>query len=138
MRKTAYLYFGLAVLLAVPAAIRAQDNAASLAVSHAVHDQAETKELREKLADASAAEQRNDIVGAAKIYQESVALSQTIGSTGIEPLSRAAIGGLARTALALARDAQSRQDYWRGGHAGEARAQGGSQKSGRDRVQGTE
>ncbi|HTB85325.1 MAG TPA: hypothetical protein VK742_16885 [Candidatus Sulfotelmatobacter sp.] len=112
MRKTAYLYFGLAVLLAIPAAVRAQDNAAALAVQQAVLNQAKTKELREKLADASAAEQRNDITGAAKIYQESVSLAQEIGSTGIEPLSAAAIGGLARTALALARDAQSRQDYY--------------------------
>src|ERR1700749_211155 len=101
MRKTAYLYIGLAMLLAIPTALRAQDNDAALAINQAVLDQAKTKELREKLADAAAAEQRNDIAGAAKIYQEANELVKEIGSTGIDPERRATLAGLSRTCLAL-------------------------------------
>ena len=110
MIKSAHLYLGLAVLLAFPAILPAQDNNASAAVNEAVLRQAKTIELRQKLADAAATAQRNDVIGAAKLYQEAVTLADEIGS-GIEPETQQAIAGLSATDMALARDAQSRADY---------------------------
>ncbi|HEV2693738.1 MAG TPA: hypothetical protein VG347_12675 [Verrucomicrobiae bacterium] len=109
MIKSAHLYLGLAVLLALPAIVPAQDNNASMAVNEAVLRQAKAIELNNKLAEAAAAAQHNDIIGAAKLYQDAVTLGQEIGS--IEPQTQQAIAGLAATSLALARDAQSRTDY---------------------------
>jgi len=109
MIKSAHLYLGLAVLLALPATVPAQDNSASVAVNEAVLRQAKAIELRAKLAEAAATAQRRDIIGAAKLYQESVTLGQEIGS--IQPETGQAIAGLTATSMALARDAQSRTDY---------------------------
>src|ERR1035437_10304138 len=48
-------------------------------------------------------------VNPAKLYQESVTLAQQIGS-GIDVETQQAVAGLTSTRLALARDAQSRND----------------------------
>ena len=111
MIKSAYLYLGLAALLALPAAVPAQDNSAALAVNEAVLRQAKTLDLRAKLNEAKAVAQHNDVIGAAKLYQEAVTLAQEIGSAGIEAESQQANAGLAAASLALAREAQARQDY---------------------------
>ncbi len=79
MIKSAHLYLGLAVLLALPAIVPAQDNSASLAVNEAVLRQAKAIELNSKLADAAAAAQHNDIIGADKLYQDAISLEQEIG-----------------------------------------------------------
>jgi tetratricopeptide (TPR) repeat protein len=109
MTKAALFLFGLAALLVLPSVVIAQDNSATLAVNEAVLRQANTIVLRQKLVDAQAAAQHGNIVVAAKIYQESCALAEEIGS-GIDAESAQAKAGLASTRLALARDAQSRGD----------------------------
>jgi len=108
MTKAAYLSFGLAALLFSPAAMLAQDNSAvGMAVHQSVLNQANTIVLRQKLADAQAVAQGGDIFNAAKLYQECVDLTQTIGS-GIDAETAQAIAGLSSTSMVLARDAQSR------------------------------
>jgi tetratricopeptide (TPR) repeat protein len=111
MIKATHLSLGLAALLVLPAAALAQDNdsAIGMAVHQSVLNQANTIVLRQKLADAQAATQRGDIVGAAKLYQDSVTLAQEIGS-GIDAETAQAVAGLSYTSLILARDAQSRGD----------------------------
>jgi len=111
MTKAAILFFGLAALIALPATKSvAQDNATAIAVNEAVMRQANTILLRQKLTEAQSVEQRGDIVGAAKIYQECCDLVEKIGS-GVDAESAQAKNGLANTRLTLARAAQSRGDY---------------------------
>jgi tetratricopeptide (TPR) repeat protein len=109
MIKATHLSLGLAAMLVLPAAAFAQDSAIGMAVQQSVLNQANTIVLRQKLADAQAATQRGDIVGAAKLYQDSVTLAQEIGS-GIDAETAQAVAGLSYTSLILARDAQSRGD----------------------------
>jgi type II secretory pathway component GspD/PulD (secretin)/tetratricopeptide (TPR) repeat protein len=110
MTKAALFTLGLAALLGFPAAVPAQDNSAiGAATTEAVMRQANTIVLRQKLSDARATAQRGDIPGAAKLYQESCTLVQQIGS-GIDAETTQAVAGLTATRLALARDAQGRQD----------------------------
>ena len=109
MIKAALFTLGLAALLALPATMTAQDNAVTLAVNQAVLNQANTIVLQGKLSDAKAMAQRGDILGAAKQYQESLALAQQIGS-GIDAETAQAVAGVVSTRLALARQAQSRGD----------------------------
>ena len=109
MTKAAFISLGLAALVVFPATVPAQDNPANFAVNEAVMRQANTIVLRQKLSDARAVAQRGDIVNAAKLYQESVTLAQQIGS-GIDVETQQAVAGLTSTRLALARDAQSRND----------------------------
>ncbi|HSY16874.1 MAG TPA: tetratricopeptide repeat protein, partial [Candidatus Acidoferrales bacterium] len=109
MIKSAHLYLGLAALLAMPAIVPAQDNPTTIAVNEAVLRQSKAIELQQKLADAAAAAQRNNISDAAKLYQDAVSLTKETGP--IQPQTQQAIAGLTVTEMALARDAQSRQDY---------------------------
>jgi tetratricopeptide (TPR) repeat protein len=116
MIKAAHLSLGLAALLILPAAMRAQDsnaatnNAVSLAVNQAVLDQYNTRVLHEKLDAASATAQRGDTIGAVKLYQECVKLGQQIGPSAQTETAQA-IAGLTSTSLALGRAAQSQGDY---------------------------
>jgi type II secretory pathway component GspD/PulD (secretin)/tetratricopeptide (TPR) repeat protein len=114
MTKAALLFFGLAALVALPAALPAQDNSNSSAVNQAVTEavlrQANTIVLRQKLADASRANQAGDTEAAAKLYQASCELVLQIGS-GIDIEAAQAMSGLASTRLALAREDQAHGDY---------------------------
>jgi tetratricopeptide (TPR) repeat protein len=116
MTKAAFISLGLAALVVFPAAVFAQDTPAAAAVNEAVMRQANTIVLRQKLSDARAVEQRGDLANAAKLYQESVALAEEIGS-GIDAETQQAVAGLVATRLTLAREAQS------GGDLREANAQ---------------
>jgi tetratricopeptide (TPR) repeat protein len=111
MTKAAILCFGLAALVALPATVLAQDDndSTAMAVNEAVLRQANTIVLRDKLAEASRANQSGDIVTAAKLYQESCELVQQIGS-GIDPEAAQAVSGLATTRLALAKQDQANGD----------------------------
>ncbi|MBW8865015.1 MAG: hypothetical protein JF609_08860, partial [Verrucomicrobia bacterium] len=111
MIKSAHLYIGLAALLAIPAIVPAQDTSADAAVKEAVLRQANTITLRQKLAEAAGVQQRGDIAGAAKLYQDSVTLAQGIGPAYIEAETQQAVAGLTATSMALARAAQARTDY---------------------------
>jgi hypothetical protein len=113
MTKAAILFLGLATLIAAPASAPAQDSSSSAvneAVNEAVLRQANTIVLRQKLAEARSASQAGDIVGAAKLYQESCDLVSQIGS-GIDMEAAQAVNGLASTRLELARQDQTRGDY---------------------------
>ncbi len=72
--------------------------------------QAETIVLRQKLADAVAAEGRKDMVGAAKLYEDAYALVQRIGA-GIDAEAEQAKKGLSQLRLTLAEDAAKRGDW---------------------------
>ena len=106
MTKASIFILGLAAFVALPAELRAQDNSTQIAVNEAVLRQANTIVLRQKLAEARALDQRGDIMGAAKLYQECCELAQQIGS-GIDPEAAEAVSGLTRTRLTLARQYQS-------------------------------
>jgi tetratricopeptide (TPR) repeat protein len=110
MTKAALLTLGLAVAIALPATVPAQESSTTIAVNEAVLRQANTIVLRQKLAEARSKEQRGDTVAAAKLYQESCELVQKIGS-GIDPEAAQAVSGLTNTRLTLARADQARADY---------------------------
>ena len=109
MTKAALLFLGLAALVALPAAVPAQDNSTAVAVNEAVLRQANTIVLRQKLAEARRVAQSGETAAAAKLYQESCELVSQIGS-GVDAEHDQAVSGLAGTRLALARTAQSRGD----------------------------
>lgn len=111
MIKPLHFSILVAALFVLPSPGNAQDNAASLAINEAVKRQADTIVLRQKISEAKALAQRNDVIGAAKTYQEAVSLAQEIGPAGIEAESQQAISGLTTASLSLAKDAQSRGDY---------------------------
>lgn len=110
MIKAAFISIGLATLVAFPAMLPAQDNSpATTAVKEAVLRQAKAIDLRNKLSDAKAAQQRGDIANAAMLYQEACTLAEQIGS-GIDAETRDAVDGLTTTRMALARNAQANHD----------------------------
>src|SRR5579859_4411223 len=104
MTKAASILLGFAALVFLPGAVPAQDNnaAVSAADSEAVLRQAHRIDLRQKLADARAAEQRGEIVDAAKLYQESCNLAANIGVDSIPEETGQAMAGLTTTRLRLA------------------------------------
>jgi len=109
MTKAALIFFGLAALLALPAAVPAQDTSTAIAVNEAVLRQANTIVLRQKLTDARRTELAGDTVAAAKLYQESCEMVGQIGS-GIDSEAAQAMNGLSRTRLTLAREDQAHGD----------------------------
>ena len=124
MIKAAPVLFGLAALVFFSGTAPAQDtttpnSAAPVAGSAAITDadteavmrQANTIVLRQKLVDARAAAQHGDTFNAAKLYADACGLAEKIGS-GIDDETLQAVTGLTATRLALARDAESRGDYF--------------------------
>src|SRR5215831_7371667 len=103
--KAANLLLGLTLLLAPATVSRAQAPAQETAVNEAVMRQANRVALRQKLADASAAQQRRDLANAAKLYDDSWSLVQSIGVANVEAEAAQARAGLAAVRLELARAA---------------------------------
>jgi type II secretory pathway component GspD/PulD (secretin)/tetratricopeptide (TPR) repeat protein len=97
------------MLTAVPAS-KAQTPPQETAVNEAVYRQANRITLRQKLADAQAAQERRALPTAAKLYDEAWELVQSIGS-GVDAERDQAIAGLAAVRLELARAAQRKGDY---------------------------
>ena len=85
-------------------------SAVEVANNQALLRQAETVTLRQKLVAAANAEQAGQTVGAAKLYQEAADLTEQIGA-GIDAETALTVAGLARTRLALAREAQTHRDF---------------------------
>jgi general secretion pathway protein D len=85
----------------------AQQTGPETAVQEAVRRQADTISLRNKLAEAQAAEHRGDLPAAAKLYEDSLNLVHSIGNNGIEAETAATVSGLTNVRLALAHAAQS-------------------------------
>jgi hypothetical protein len=109
MTKAVSLSLGFILLMATAAALPAQTSSTDMAVNEAVIRQANTIVLRQKLEDAKNAAARGDMVGAAKLYEDSYSLVQQIGS-GIDAETAQTVAGLAGTRLTLARQAQGRGD----------------------------
>jgi Flp pilus assembly secretin CpaC/tetratricopeptide (TPR) repeat protein len=110
MIKAALQILCLITLLAAPA-LRAQTgDAAALATDEAVRRQALRIKLKQELADAQAAQQRNDLVEASRLYQDCYQYAQIIGPPADIYMSDI-ISGRNTVLLALAREDQDRHDY---------------------------
>src|SRR5688572_25617263 len=80
------------------------------AVRESVRREAAKIELRQKLADAQAAQRRGELSAAAKLYEDALALVDKI-STGVEMEHREVVKGIAGTRVALAEQAIRRGDF---------------------------
>jgi len=109
MIKAATLSLAFILLLAA-AVSSAQTPPEETAVNEAVYRQANRITLRQKLADARAAQDRHALSTAAKLYDDAWELVQKIGS-GVDPERDQTIAGLATVRLELAREAQRHGDY---------------------------
>ena len=110
MTKAAYLSIGLIVLSGTVVIGRAQSTATDTAIKQAVQREADRVTLRQKIAEAQAAEARKDIPAAAKLYEEAYKLVLGIGNN-IDAEKSATISGYASIQLELARAAQKNGDY---------------------------
>ena len=98
------------LLLAAPLAAQQQPPPpAQLATDEAVRRQEALILLRKSLARANEAVQARDLVGASRLYEESLRFGQQVGA-GAEVEMRETISGLASVRLELARQAQRRMD----------------------------
>lgn len=100
----------LTLLLGMVLSLPAQNTPVDSAVQIAVHRQADQIALRQKLVDARAAEQRQDLPTAAKLYGDAWRLVENIGP-GVELEAQQTVDGLTRVRMQLARNAQARSDY---------------------------
>ena len=110
MIKAATLSLALILLLTAAAAVSAQTPPEEAAVNEAVYRQANRITLRQKLAEARAAQDRRALASAAKLYDDAWELVQKIGS-GVDAERDQTIAGLAAVRLELARAAQGHGDY---------------------------
>src|ERR1039458_8184817 len=110
MMKAATLPLALSLLLTAAPASKAQTPPQETAVNEAVYRQANRITLRQKLADARAAQDRGALPTAAKLYDDSWDLVQKIGA-GVDAEREQTVAGLATVRLELARAAQRHGDY---------------------------
>ncbi|MCX6930366.1 MAG: hypothetical protein NT154_45235, partial [Verrucomicrobia bacterium] len=113
MMKAATLSLALTLLFAAATAAtaaEAQTTPQDAAVNEAVYRQANRITLRNKLAEARAAQERRALPSAAKMYDDAWELVQKIGS-GVDAERDQTVAGLAAVRLELARTAQRRGDY---------------------------
>src|SRR5258705_4503478 len=85
-------------------------NVAEEAVRESLRRQSAKIELRQKLADAQAAQKKGDNVLAAKLYTDAADLAR-LAQTGVEQESRQVVIGMTQTRLILAADAQKRGEF---------------------------
>ena len=111
MIRTNRLSLGLALLVASSASLFAQAPATDAAIKEAVQRQADTIELHQKLAAAQEAQHRGGLPVAAKLFEDSLKLVQSIGPGNLGGETAAVIQGLTDVRLALAKDAQRRHDW---------------------------
>ncbi len=107
MTKAVLLPLGLLCLLAdaLPAQTNSATSATGMAVNQSVLNQANTILLRHKLEDAKGAAARNDLFGAAALYEDAKTLVDQVGS-GIDAETAQTISGLVATRLEIARQYQ--------------------------------
>ena len=103
----ATLPLGLTLFLAAAGFAYAQAPAVEQGVNEAVMRQAYRVQLRQRLDDALAAQERHDLVGASKLYDSSWDLVEKIGYENVEPEAARTRAGLAAVRLELARQAES-------------------------------
>jgi tetratricopeptide (TPR) repeat protein len=109
-KAAASVTLGLILTLAGNSVSLAQDtSAASMAVSRALQNQANTILLRQKLEEAKATAGRRELTASAKLYEDAYTLVQQIGS-GIDAETSQTVTGLVSTRLELARLAQQNGD----------------------------
>ena len=106
MTKAAAISLGLVVFLATTTVVRAQSAPADTAISEAVRRQANIIVLRQKLADAQAAQAGQDLGAAAKLYNTCYDLVRSIGPNGIEAETSQVVSGLTTVRMELARRAR--------------------------------
>src|SRR5262245_8673639 len=112
--KSATLPIGLTLLLAAASVSYAQAPSQDAAVNEAVMRQANRIALRQKLAQAAAAQERHELAAAAKLYDECWTLVLNIGSN-VDTEAAQTRAGLAAVRLELAREAQHVSDYRQAG-----------------------
>ena len=113
MTKAAILPLCSIFLLAPVIAARAQSTSddQNVAAQRAIRLQADAITLRQNLADARAAEKRNDLATAGKLYDHAWSLVEGIGAASVKAEAGQAKAGLISVRLKLARAAQSLGDY---------------------------
>ena len=111
MTRAAAVSIGLVVFLATTTVVRAQPAPTDTAITEAVRRQANIISLRQKLAEAQAAQTARDLGGAAKLYNAAYGLVQSIGPNGIEAETSQVVSGLATVRLELARQARAAGDF---------------------------
>src|SRR5207247_2566193 len=116
MIKAATSYLVLFLLCGSQIKLAAQPSALSTASEEAVRRQADTIQLRRVLAEARETRGSGDLAGAARKYEEALALVQRVG-VGIDKERDETISGFVAVRLELAQKAQKRGDL------GEAEAQ---------------
>src|SRR5579864_5979913 len=110
MMKAVTLPLGLTLLMVTLNQSHSQVPPQESAVNEAVMRQANRIALRQRLADARAAEDRHDLQTAAKLYDDAWTLVTSIGVNNVEAEAAAARSGLSAVRLELARAAQRRGD----------------------------
>lgn len=112
MMKAAPFSLGLAIILAVPFAIPAQNlSPTEVAEQEAIRRQEATIRLRQKLTQAQAAQRSGDLVLASKTYEEAYALVQSIGNVGIDAETQQVVQGLTEVLLKRAQQAEKEKNY---------------------------
>src|SRR5689334_21231895 len=110
MTKAASLTLGLIVCIATSASLRAQpaQDPSQEATDEAVRRQEATMRMQFKLADAEAAQKRNELNQAAKFYQEAYALFPyvTSGSVAVEQEKSQVLAGLIAVRMQMAQAAK--------------------------------
>jgi general secretion pathway protein D len=108
----AYIYTLCCVLVTGHITVWAQAPATPSqdAVTESLRREAAKRELRQKLADAQAAQTKGDIYAAARLYDECMALIKYIG-TGVESEYAQVVAGTVQTRLILAEQAQRRNEF---------------------------
>src|ERR1035441_2279519 len=110
MIRAATLSLALILLLTAVPPTSAQTSPEEAAVNEAVYRQANRITLRQKLADARAAQDRHALASAAKMYDDAWELVLKIGS-GVDAERDQSIAGLTAVRMELARAAQGHGDY---------------------------
>ena len=110
MMKAATLPLALTLLLSAVPAFCAAPAPEETAVNEAVYRQANQIVLRQKLAEARAAQERGALPTAAKLYDGAWDLVQKIGS-GVDAERDQTVAGLSTVRLELARTAQKHGNY---------------------------
>lgn len=112
MMKAAPFSLGLAIILAVPLAIPAQNLSPSeIAAQEGIRRQEATIRLRQRLVQAQAAQRSGDLVAASKAYEDAYALAQSIGNVGIENETQQTIQGLTDVLLRRAQQAERERNF---------------------------
>src|SRR5262245_26335327 len=112
MIKTVTYSLGFSFLFcaSLTSEVQAQASGETTAVNEAVYRQANHIKLRQKLADAQAAQARGNFAAAAKLYDDTWELEQKIGA-GVDQEKAQTQAGLSVVRLQLAKDAQARGEY---------------------------